>query len=576
VHRLIGLAAYAFNLVNRSLKGRPKRMPEAIQPSAADQTNRSVLGWVEAAIGHRLMSYLLGSDVAALPSLIAGKTTLTDKQLEVTAFFSNLREKIPSELDDVAIKEMVRNIVTQITNEGKSRARSIREHVVGSEAVPGGRNAVERALVALAIDAYPACLLSPDPALPPGLQDLGPHLAVILFRHPKSKAFSEAVLRDRVLKNVFSSSDERLGRAATVYWNTGSGNNVQLLMLPEMLLRTAWRKLPGDIPSLNAFAAAAIKQLRLVRDVITGKQRTVTALLAFTGDLLPSGRELRINDGVVRDVTEVDRRLVPESLKARVNTTDATGAVITVNYDGDVVLEYEFPYTVRVQPRQAEPLSTWPVEIRPPQAIEQTVTRLRFSLMLAAERDHRVQLVPTWRAFDEPLAPGIALSWTDPRHGASFTPTQLTDTEVTAWGEWYNKLNTPNVAKIELALSRILRAVAERREPSDVLVDSVIAWENFFGTREGEPTFRVTICLAKLLEQGTEARLTLRTRLGKIYALRSKVVHGGGTPSVDEYPLCYEALDVAIRAVRVLVDERGDILRLSDGARRSAALLLEN
>ena len=550
-------------------------MPEATQSSGADQVDPSVLIWVEAAIGDRLLSYLLGSDRAALPSLISGETAPTEKQLEVMAIFSSLRKNIPSELDDVTSQEMVRNFVTQITDDGKSIARSIREHVVGSEAIPDGKNAVERAVVALAIDAYPACLLSPDPALPPGIYDLGPPLAAILFRHPQLKAFSQTALGDRVFKDVFSSNDERPGRPAA-YQNTGSGDDPQLFMFPDMLLRSAWRELPGDSPSLNSFTAAAIKRLRLIRDVISGKQGTVTALLAFTGVLLPHGRELRINDGVVRAVTEVDRRLVPESLKGQIKTNHPSGAPITVNYDGDVVLEYEFPYTVQVRPRQTEPPFTWPVGVRPPLAMEQTVTRLRFSLMLAAERNHRVQFVPTWRTFDEPLAPGIVRSWSDPRYGADFTPTQLTDAEVTAWGEWYNKLNTPDVARIELALSRILRAVAERREPSDVLVDSVIAWENLFGTKEGEPTFRVTMCLAKLLEQGTEARLTLRTRLGKIYALRSKVVHGGGTLSKKEYPLCYEALDVAIQAVRELVAERGDVLRLPDGAKRSAVLLLGN
>ena len=153
-------------------------------------------------------------------------------------------------------------------------------------------------------------------------------------------------------------------------------------------------------------------------------------------------------------------------------------------------------------------------------------------------------------------------------------PTQLTDAEVDAWSEWYDRLKTSHVAKIELALSRILRAVAERREPSDVLIDSVIAWENLFGTKEGEPTFRVTMCLAKLLEQELEARLKLRTRLGKIYALRSKIVHGGGALGRNDHPLCNEALDVAIRAVRTLTTDRADILKLPDGAHRSAALLL--
>jgi Apea-like HEPN len=153
-------------------------------------------------------------------------------------------------------------------------------------------------------------------------------------------------------------------------------------------------------------------------------------------------------------------------------------------------------------------------------------------------------------------------------------PTELTEAEVAAWGEWYERLNTAHLDRIELALTRILRAIAERLEPSDVLIDSVIAWESLFGTKDGEPTFRVTTCLALLLEQSFQARKDLRQRLSRIYNLRSKVVHGGGNLKENEYPLCQEALKVAIDAIRVLVTERTDILELPDGAARSSALLL--
>jgi Apea-like HEPN len=196
--------------------------------------------------------------------------------------------------------------------------------------------------------------------------------------------------------------------------------------------------------------------------------------------------------------------------------------------------------------------------------------------MLAVEREPRVQLVPTWRYFDEPLMQGSSLSWNDPRQGTGIMPTQLSDAEMTAWGEWYERLSNAHVDRIELALTRILRAIAERREPSDVLIDSVIAWENLFGSEEGEPTFRITTCLAILLEGSFQARKDLRKRLTDIYRLRSKVVHGNRNLKGSEYPKCQEALNIAIDAIRVLVTERTDILELPDGAARSIALLLQN
>jgi Apea-like HEPN len=115
--------------------------------------------------------------------------------------------------------------------------------------------------------------------------------------------------------------------------------------------------------------------------------------------------------------------------------------------------------------------------------------------------------------------------------------------------------------------------VAVWREPMDVFIDAVIAWESLFGTTEGEPTFRVTTCLAALLEDDPARRVELKSQLGKIYALRSKVVHGSGDLKASEYPRC-QALEVAIRAVRNLLADRNDLLRISDTAVRSATLLL--
>lgn len=120
----------------------------------------------------------------------------------------------------------------------------------------------------------------------------------------------------------------------------------------------------------------------------------------------------------------------------------------------------------------------------------------------------------------------------------------------------------------------MVRAAAERREPSDVLIDSVIAWENLFGTKEGEPTLRVTASLALLLESEPEARRKLRTKLASIYTLRSNVVHGNSALNRSQYPLCYEALDIAIRALRVLLSDRVDVLAQRDGALRSLYLIL--
>lgn len=543
--------------------------------SVDHDADQSVVTWLREALGANLLAYLLGCEVQSIPSLAYRQISFTVEQRSILSELATLREQIPHTLGDVPVAEIMATIVTQLDQSGRSVARALRLRVIGREDIPTGQDELERCSIGLALDVYPVLLLPPesDPLPMPIGQPANFRLSSLIFHHPQAKAFTEAALRDATLKSVFTHEDDHSGRSAMVYRNTGSGGGLQLMLLPDMILRNAWQHLEGHDTSPEMFVNEAVNELRAVRSALAGKGGTATAKVAFAGVLLPPGEQFNVGNGTVRAVTDADRRFAPESLKQQLTGTDST----VINYDGDVLLEYKFPYKVRVFAYDfMETRSSWPQDMLPPSEIEQVVRRLRFSLMVAVERDSRVQIVPTWRAFDEPLNQGSSIGWSDPREGGGITATQLTSEEVATWREWYAYLDNHHVNKIELALTRILRAAAERREPSDVLIDSVIAWENLFGTREGEPTFRVSTCLAKLLAQSVEERLSLKKKFSDIYSLRSKVVHGGRDLKREENPLCYEALDVAIHAVKVLVSERADILALGDGASRSAVLLLRD
>jgi hypothetical protein len=326
-----------------------------------------------------------------------------------------------------------------------------------------------------------------------------------------------------------------------------------------------------------------VGQLNLVRSVLRGEDHKVTARLAFTGALFPH-TILELSDALVRPISTEERELVRDELEHQIRgvepmqrrrtADDGAGGSVTISLDGDLVLEYKFLY--RVRPARPGPaISSFPEDMYEPEVINQVATRFRVSVLMAVERISRVLVVQTWQQYDDPLLSGRSVSWNAPP-GIELYPTQLNEADINAIREWYERLRSPHVAKIELALKRILRACTERHDPADVLVDSVIAWENLFGTKDGEPTFRITMSLATLLGSSREDRVALKKKLTKIYRLRSDIVHGSAALNRGDYSLCYDALELAISAVRILMSERTDILELSDGAERSTNLLLEN
>jgi hypothetical protein len=100
--------------------------------------------------------------------------------------------------------------------------------------------------------------------------------------------------------------------------------------------------------------------------------------------------------------------------------------------------------------------------------------------------------------------------------------------------------------------------------------------ENLVGSRDGEPTLRVTAALAWLLEDDPGNRRTRQTALKKLYNLRSDVVHGNrpldGAEAVQG---SRDARAVAVDALRKLFRDRPELLReCGDGSEWGLRLML--
>lgn len=126
-----------------------------------------------------------------------------------------------------------------------------------------------------------------------------------------------------------------------------------------------------------------------------------------------------------------------------------------------------------------------------------------------------------------------------------------------------------------MAVRRVISASATRVDQIDALVDLVIAWENLFGSRQGEPTLRISAALGWLLGTTSEEREHYRARVAKTYALRSDIVHGNRIVAPQEASeMLVEARAITLGALRKLFDSRTDLLALQSGDERSRALIM--
>jgi hypothetical protein len=146
--------------------------------------------------------------------------------------------------------------------------------------------------------------------------------------------------------------------------------------------------------------------------------------------------------------------------------------------------------------------------------------------------------------------------------GFTSRSTPLTDAERTQATRWMTELDQAPIDRIEVALRRLVRALAERQDPSDQLIDAVIAWENLVEHRD-RPTSSVLWGIRTL---ATPAGWS-RKRIEGVYKTRSNIVHGEAPDYVRIRADAPEAIRIGLDSVRRLVTHYPDTLQITSEAR---------
>lgn len=527
-------------------------------------------------LGLRFLAYVLNADEETIGTRLQGGSQLAPNQEaalgELVAFLGTLSSGTNAQ--PPALRALALGALGEFREDvGVSWARAARLSLGGDDDLPRTKDAIAASLIAIAADVYPLCLLPRVDEHHFGFL-MGPPLASVVYRHPQTKTFEDAVMNDETLKRLFPEANEQSGRFGAVYRSTGSAGGIQLSMLASGLLENAWEAIGHLDPDASTYARSALQQLDAIRTAIRGKPMTVKARVGITGLRLREGITVPLPWGVLREARESDRYMVPPGLSGQLSHTTEDGKQLIINYAGDLVVEMDVPYRIRLGAVDVE--AGWP-DLISQEALDERLETLRIALILATTRKTPPLAFGTWSVFVDPLAIGGRSSgWRDPRKGRSFTPIVLSKAEAKRWGEWIHLVDERRVKNINVAVRRTLFSAADRVDPTDALVDAVIAWENLVGSRQGEPTLRVSTALAWLLAKSAEERQELRRTIVGLYNVRSDVVHGNRFLTPQEANEKHqEALDIAVRALRAVFRSRPELLAdCKDSNERSHRLIL--
>lgn len=196
---------------------------------------------------------------------------------------------------------------------------------------------------------------------------------------------------------------------------------------------------------------------------------------------------------------------------------------------------------------------------------------LQLACVLASsEASNPTAPLMTWSTILLPFQMGFSHS--SPHIISRYRKDEAIDDRISEIEEWARIINNTHVSTVDIAAQRLVSAIAHRPDRSDALIDAVMVWENLLGT-SSEVTFRVSAALSKLIEDGVENRKSLRKELSDIYGVRSRLVHGTAIDQSKIDKACDDAIEVAVKALRISYGKGSDWLSKSSNERSDAILL---
>lgn len=519
-------------------------------------------------LGAPTLAYLLGveTDTPEDTRLISGDG-LTEAQRRAVTLMHTIRRVRIDPAHPQAYLMWSWLLVQPSGIEGKALGTVVREW--SGATVPDIHPAtptLEHALQRIAVDAYPSLLMLDHFESAHGT---GPSLR--LRDHPLHDTFLAAAEADQTLRPLLTVGTEHGHEADLLYRSTGNGMTFSPTLFAEQLITATWTLMQLDdvTPAVRQLPTAVTRTLGQPRKALRD-ETTVPARTGFAGILLPETvKSAEFGWSTLRPSDSRDSLFAElAGLSGSTSTNNDGGATTTINFAGDLVLEFTTRYAMRVQRRNFD--EPWPPALqRTAEDIDTATETIRLGLLLSTGESNW-SIYPSWRAVVEPLSFGRTVGWEDPSRASGLQPTRLTEAQVCDWEKWVALVHEHRT-NIRVGVRRMLLAINDRTRPEDVLVDAVIVWENLFGVRE-ETTESVTDALACLLNPTGPARNAAKIAYRKIYKLRSEIVHGA--LKADNWTLqrtATEAVAVSVAALQELFENRHDLLHITSSERRNAA-----
>jgi hypothetical protein len=521
--------------------------------------------------GEDFLRYVLAQDDLNLADLVVSR-----KQGKVLRELMDLALQMQAQ-PTAARQVGLLNAVLSFTDDRQTTlANGWRRQCGGEVITPAGTSdQVLASLLALARDVYPALLLSrPEDGV--GTSDLA--ISGPIFLHPAWSEFCHAILRDQILQTLFpsrrntnaSEPDRSLREIRSVLTlSMGRTSTLQLALFADILLSGAYRRyLLSAAPHTHELYGSYVDGiLNEARSLAARRETNVPLIYGISNIAMPNNTRLEVPWGILRSPTPNDRLFVPRAVE--VGAVFETTCEIRL-LEADYLAPHDQRHATEGLERHQKDIDRWA------QRADRSCDLMRLSILLASPEEQFLVAHQGSRAILDAFHSMPTMRWTATglkAQGADPSSTSLLDggllETVSIWAQ-NARLHPPS---LDIAMRRTLSAVAERADPLDGFIDSVLAWENLFSGRP-ETNLRVCGAIAWFLEpQVYERRSALYNELSKLYASRSGLVHGSVSFIDNAGSARNRSVQISVECLRNLY-ARPDLLGAKDSSVRGRMLML--
>lgn len=415
-------------------------------------------------------------------------------------------------------------------------------------------NDVESALAQLARQLFPAVYAEDPPwATPTPVIDFISSYFYAELDQSRNRRFMDAAHRDEIIQTVLAPEEKGVFISAS----SGSGSRITTSLLGPGLVASAARRVvvEGRPTTLDALLETTSEELRRFRRLLAGEAQATLSVEGYAGLSLSPETSIETPWGMLLPARGRARRISP----TEVETPVLLVREVSIRFDVGEPYVFEDDDAVARVPQFDETLA---------EASRRAETRLALAVTLALYGGANSPAAT--RLWQTTLVPGLGLGYgmrAGPTFGiSSGSAAELSDDQAAEVRRWAALVEVHDHPSIQIAIRRIISAIQERAAPDDALIDAVIVAENLFGHGgTTEVGFRVSSALALLLERDPAKRRELKRELGKIYGLRSKVVHGGEITEKDGLSDGRDrAIETAVGALRELFEHRPELIPMRD------------